>query len=262
MALAVAAHAHVASLGAGGAVLGGLGLVHLGLKGAAIAGVGAGLKTAAKLGVISAGLAVGHRLRRQNSLSGGEPGLITTGGIDDITTIGGGVGDGGLGGSDSWSNGLGDSNRGIGGDDGRWDGRWDGNRGNDGNDGRWGGNDGAWNGNQGNDGNDGRWGGNWGNDGRWGGDDGNRGNDDGNRGNDGGNRGNDGGNRGGDGIGNNDWNDGGSSLGHWTLVGPPKGASHITLLQGKSSHGGDLGGIDSIRRNGLGDGIGKGDKKG
>lgn len=235
-------------------MLGGLGLVHLGLKGAAIAGIGAGLKTAAKLGVVSAGLAVGSRLRRQN---GGEPGLITTGGIDDITTIGGGVSDGGLGGSDSWSNGLGDSNRGVGGDDGRWDGRWDGNNG-------------AWNGN---DGNDGRWGGNWGNDGRWGGDDGawngnrgndggNRGSDGGNRGNDGGNRGNDDGNRGSDGIGNIDWNDGGSSLGHWTLVGPPKGASHITLLQGKSSHGSDLGGIDSIRRNGLGDGIGKGDKKG
>lgn len=83
LAVAVTSYAHVATLGVAPAALGALGLVHLGLKGAALAGVGAGLHTAAKLGVVGAGLSIGSRFRRQNKLFG-EPEITVSGGIDDI----------------------------------------------------------------------------------------------------------------------------------------------------------------------------------
>lgn len=233
--MAVSTHAHVGALSAGGAVLGGLGLGALGLKGAALAGIGAGAKLSA-IGLT--GLAIGTRIRRGNLLNGGglsvsdtighgesigsldgDSGISTIGGIDSIRT---------LDDNDGWLNGgIGDGGRG---DDGRDDGgRGDGGQGNVGgwndDDSRGNGivNIGGWN-------NDGSRGNGIGNIGGW--------NNDGNRGN---------GN-----VNIGGWNDDSSNgLSHsgWYLVGPPKGAPHITLTQGKLSHGGigDLN--DSIRRN-------------
>lgn len=83
LAVAVTSYAHVATLGVAPAALGAFGLIHLGLKGAALAGVGAGLHTAAKLGVVGAGLSIGNRFRRQNKLFG-EPEITVSGGVDDI----------------------------------------------------------------------------------------------------------------------------------------------------------------------------------